>query len=347
MNFSIFYAWQSDAPSAINKDFIQDAVQLAINNITATGDIELVPALDRDTEGVPGSPSIAETIFEKIEKCGLFLCDVTIMKESAQRRTPNPNVLIELGYAAAKIGWHRVIFVMNVEYGAASKLPFDLRHRRWPIQYKLAQNSSEQLINETRNRLSTELEGAIRDAIKSGVINKDINPKDKRVAARFENALVVFVGTLSAFLRAVGHDDAILKVDECEINEDTGYPNIERVQPIIEVLQTSVLSEPSFRSVGDNVLPWWQVFVHDLMETANECKEILDQYADRDDELIGLIEEIRNRASNLSSILSTCMTTHLSELYKNGVPDVHIDFFRHFLLAILKSYRVIKKFKTD
>lgn len=34
--------------------------------------------MDRGTQDVPGSPAIAQTIFEKIDHCQLFLCDVTI-----------------------------------------------------------------------------------------------------------------------------------------------------------------------------------------------------------------------------------------------------------------------------
>jgi hypothetical protein len=49
------------------------------------------------------------------------------------RSIPNPNILIELGYAVAKKGWERIICVMNQQYGGPSKLPFDLQHRRWPI----------------------------------------------------------------------------------------------------------------------------------------------------------------------------------------------------------------------
>ncbi len=51
---------------------------------------------------------------------------------------PNPNVLLELGYAAAKLGWDRLVLVMNTNYGHPEELPFDLRNRRFPLTFKIA-----------------------------------------------------------------------------------------------------------------------------------------------------------------------------------------------------------------
>src|SRR5262249_21955422 len=45
------------------------------------------------------------------------------------------NVLLELGYAASRIGWQRVICVMNEHLGKRAELPFDVRNRRFPISY--------------------------------------------------------------------------------------------------------------------------------------------------------------------------------------------------------------------
>lgn len=45
------------------------------------------------------------------------------------RATPNPNVLVELGYAAHSLGWDRIIVVVNTAHGAIEELPFDFRAR--------------------------------------------------------------------------------------------------------------------------------------------------------------------------------------------------------------------------
>jgi len=96
--------------------------------------------IESDTAGVSGTPDIAQTIFDKISSAEIAVFDVTpvtsITKGSTRKLIPNPNVLIELGYAAHSIGWNRIVCVMNTGYGSKpEELPFDLRARRFPICY--------------------------------------------------------------------------------------------------------------------------------------------------------------------------------------------------------------------
>lgn len=127
----IFYSWQSDRQNSTNRTFIQDALEKAVKIIRADDSIEINPVVDRDTKDEPGSPDIVHSIFQKIEQSAIFVCDVTIINdESANRPTPNPNVLVELGYAMKALGQGRVLLVMNTAYGEIKKLPFDLDHRR-------------------------------------------------------------------------------------------------------------------------------------------------------------------------------------------------------------------------
>jgi hypothetical protein len=126
----VFYSWQSDLPNATNRGFIEKALEDAAKSIREDESIKVEPVLDRDTVGVPGAPDIASTIFEKIEQAEVFVCDVSIISQSAPRPTPNPNVLLELGYAVKTLGWGRIIMVLNSAYGGPELLPFDLRMRR-------------------------------------------------------------------------------------------------------------------------------------------------------------------------------------------------------------------------
>ena len=59
----IFYSWQSDIPSRLNRNIIEDALNRALKAIRRDETESLEPVLDRDTSGVPGSPSISDTIF--------------------------------------------------------------------------------------------------------------------------------------------------------------------------------------------------------------------------------------------------------------------------------------------
>jgi hypothetical protein len=125
---TVFYAWESDRPAASHRNLIESAARAALTRIHADAVLEVDPRLDKDTSGVPGTPAIADTSFSKIERADLFLWDATLVTNDADRPAPNPNVLIELGYAAAKLGWEFIIAVMNEHHGGFSKLPFDLRH---------------------------------------------------------------------------------------------------------------------------------------------------------------------------------------------------------------------------
>lgn len=128
---TVFYSWQSDLPNSTNRGFIEGCLKRAIKELKAEGQLRVEPCLDRDTMNVPGSPDIAATIFEKIESAALFVCDVSIINKGTQERlAPNPNVLIELGYAVKTLGWNRVVCVFNSVTGQVEDLPFDLRHRR-------------------------------------------------------------------------------------------------------------------------------------------------------------------------------------------------------------------------
>lgn len=125
-----FFSWQSDSPPKTNRNFIEKAIKNGIKTVGAP-DSSLSVCIDRDTQHVPGSPDIAAKIFEKIDQCQFFICDISVINPGVSgRKCPNPNVLLELGYAIYRLGWDRIICVLNEEYGNPEELPFDLRGRR-------------------------------------------------------------------------------------------------------------------------------------------------------------------------------------------------------------------------
>lgn len=127
----IFYSWQSDTKAASNRSFIQNALESAAKDLREDESISVDPVVDRDTLAMPGSPDIGATIFEKIDNCEIFVADVTIINSGSNvRPTPNPNVLIELGYALKALGSSRIIIVQNTAFGGPEVLPFDLRQKR-------------------------------------------------------------------------------------------------------------------------------------------------------------------------------------------------------------------------
>ena len=160
MNCKIFYSWQSDLPNATNRGFIEKALENAAKSIRNDDSIKVEPVIDRDTKDVPGSPDIAHTIFDKIEQTQVFICDVSIINQNAPSRpTPNPNVLIELGYAIKALGWQKIILVMNTAFGKPEELPFDLRMRR-ALAYYMPQEIEERATE--RKKLEVDFTAALR-----------------------------------------------------------------------------------------------------------------------------------------------------------------------------------------
>ena len=131
MHQTVFYSWQSDLPNRTNRAFILDALEQAARAVRSDASVGVDPVVDRDTAGVAGSPEIAATIFAKIAEADIFVPDVSLVtSHHARRPSPNPNVLLELGFAMSELGWDRVVMVMNTAFGDPTRLPFDLRGHR-------------------------------------------------------------------------------------------------------------------------------------------------------------------------------------------------------------------------
>lgn len=141
METTVFYSWQSDTRAAANRTLIETALEAAVAELRSDTAINVQPVVDRDTVAKAGAPDIGTTILEKIEMCRAFVADVTIINNGCgERPTPNPNVLIELGYALKAVGPSRMILVQNVAFGGPEDLPFDLRQKR-VLTYESAEDA--------------------------------------------------------------------------------------------------------------------------------------------------------------------------------------------------------------
>ncbi len=174
MSCTVFYSWQSDRHTREGRNFIENALQTAVAKIA--GDVKVEEAvrggltLDKDTKDVPGSPPIFQTILAKIDRAGVFVADLTFCGDRCGGRlTPNPNVLIEYGWALKSLGYFQVITVMNEAHGKPSResLPFDLAHLRFPITYTLPDDAPDATRQLQREELAKKLERALREVLES------------------------------------------------------------------------------------------------------------------------------------------------------------------------------------
>jgi hypothetical protein len=187
---TVFYSWQSDSPSNLNRNFIEKALHEALKRLHSDAALEnalrdTTVELDKDNKGVAGSPPITETILQKIEECAVFVADLTFVGQSKDgmknasgkpRQFPNPNVLIEYGYALRCHSHRKMIGIMNTAFGNpdAESLPFDLRHLRWPITYRLMEASSVDKADQFEKLVGTLVEAL-------GLILSNHTPATKNV----------------------------------------------------------------------------------------------------------------------------------------------------------------------
>lgn len=166
----VFWSWQSDLDARVTRNLARAALAEAIDTLCVDLEDAERPELTSDTKGVPGTPDIVATIFEKIDGAAIFVADLTpIAATGAGKALPNPNVLIELGYAKKALGPSRIINVWNTAFPEATpeQLPFDLRGRRAPIAFELAAGASTGELRAARTKLARELADALRSSLQT------------------------------------------------------------------------------------------------------------------------------------------------------------------------------------
>jgi hypothetical protein len=164
--FVVFYAWQSDRLERFNRHLIRVALNLASKNISDDRTVGVRVRIDADTEGVLGHVPVTDTILKKIAVCDAFVPDLTFVALTAGGKlVPNPNVLLEYGYALRAKSHSVMIPVMNTAYGPAEQLPFDMAHLRHPLKYELPEKAKNAERRTVRKTLTDEFDAILRRMI--------------------------------------------------------------------------------------------------------------------------------------------------------------------------------------
>jgi hypothetical protein len=173
MPSTIFFSWQAGTETKVGRNFVERALKRAAGRIGGDANVEEAVrdlSVDRDTKNVPGSPPIVDTILRKIDEAAVFVPDLTFVGDRLDgRRTPNPNVLIEYGWALKSLGHGRIVPVMNTAFGKPTPeaMPFNLRHLRNPILYHCPVDAGDDSRSQVRDELARDLERAIRVVVAS------------------------------------------------------------------------------------------------------------------------------------------------------------------------------------
>ena len=178
MKVNIFYSWQSDLPNNKNRSLIEDCINKALKNVFEANKVISEYYLDSDSRNEAGTPDLVSSIFSKIDICDIFICDISIVngkeRQDEARLMPNPNVMIELGYAAKSIDWSNIICIFNKEFGEIEDLPFDIRFRK-PITYNSAVDTSAE-----KKKLVKLLESSLCQVFNQRLSDKKHYQKTKR-----------------------------------------------------------------------------------------------------------------------------------------------------------------------
>lgn len=165
---TIFWSWQSDEPQRETRHIMREALAEAIAQLGAELEEAERPELDHDTKGAGGSPEIVRTILRKIEAASVFVADVTpVAATAAGKQVPNPNVMLELGYARSVLGLDRIILVWNMAIFESryADLPFDLQGLGKSCGFELPPSASNGDYRTARTGLIKHLKARLEETL--------------------------------------------------------------------------------------------------------------------------------------------------------------------------------------
>ncbi|MBW4056167.1 MAG: nucleotide-binding protein [Proteobacteria bacterium] len=190
---TVFYSWQMDTNRDTNKNFLKEVLKLAISKVNEKEGFEIVK-LDMDTQNRLGFIDINKIVLEKIVSCDVFVADITSIGKLGEKATPNPNVLLELGYALGRIGEERIIGFANEYYEKIENYPFDLKTRR-PFLYNISESdiqNDKKKVKAEAIRIASSIADIIREMIrleKPAVLLSEISVTRERDIIKLRNLM--------------------------------------------------------------------------------------------------------------------------------------------------------------
>jgi len=205
MEYSVFFSWQSDLPNNINRTPIQNAIKRALRELNTNANNGMHFTYEESTSGEVGAPDIAQTIIEKISKSDIFICDISIINRNSKfRKTPNPNVLFELGFAFNLLGWDKIICIFNTESGNVEQLPFDINHNRLLCYSSKNPDYKKALFNNIKN--------AVESMIYKGIM---YHPLKDYIKGKIDNCFLQALKQLCCLVYGtITMSEALKKVNE-------------------------------------------------------------------------------------------------------------------------------------
>ncbi len=156
---TIFFSWQLTIPKI--REYLNEWLPSVINELQkAYPEKDII--LDKDTDRCFGSPDIHDVVFRKINNCSIFIADVSLTYDLQDwKKLPNPNVMLELGFAIRAVGWDRIILLLDKATGKPEQLPFDIRsHEVLLFSKERKENQKEtNAFNDLKDKINKIIDG--------------------------------------------------------------------------------------------------------------------------------------------------------------------------------------------
>ena len=175
----IFECWQSDDKET--QKYIRKALKMVSEKINLNKELSFGVEIDRDTQNIVGSVDIKKVILDKIDKCDMFICDISSVGKNDKTGDMiiNNNVAFELGYVCGRKKVTGNILLANEDTTDLKELPFDIRNLRIKTFSPKTDKNSKELthslieiiksyVNETSGELYKDEEEDLIKAIENG-----------------------------------------------------------------------------------------------------------------------------------------------------------------------------------
>jgi hypothetical protein len=214
----IFFCWQNHLDNKLHRFLIRDALNASIGKIQSElpDGTDCILRQDSDTFDRAGSVDIANMILQKIQNSTIVVGDVTPVLYDVEKNYfyPNPNVMLELGYAAKSLGWNRIICLFNKAFCQTEILPFDIRHRRITSYHCKNLSQKKQAANELESILYNSLRAVLQE-IGRGEFDQSLDD----VALKHQRDLLLLRQLMSTIHRGT-LDEFIAMGLSCQLNDD-------------------------------------------------------------------------------------------------------------------------------
>lgn len=311
---TIFFSWQSDLPSGVNRRLIENAINKVLETRKKES-VHLDESVDRDTDGTMGSPDIVATVLNKIDNCSVFVADISLINlESEKKRTPNPNVMLELGYAIKTVGWDNVILVFNEAYGDISQIPFDLRQKRIFKYNLLSGHTKQSQLDGLTEKLYDILSTTLDKQVPADRIRTDVKLQVDHQIMRIGNHLWKLLYGFKPFITP--HD--VINLPDLETNE------------IDQLISTKNV-------LGFQVLKSWSCYADELDSIKNNV--VYSKYMN-DEKILALIDlskELRIMDQNFTAI------RFYEKVLVEGQPKVSSGY----IIEVNQRNGILNLFKKD